>query len=148
MLTQISGIAKPQWVNSIDNYLYILHAIWSSSLRNRATIMSYLYCNTYCIISSKYHQTSNISHTESQHLNVSCLILQLPLPNPLKPGVKSRNYIWLINNFIAYWGVIYIRGLTVGIISRATHIMAVLNKLIIVTEKIKIKGQPTQLISC
>ena len=33
-------------------------------------------------------QTSNISHTKSQKLNVSCLVLQLSLPNPLKPGVK------------------------------------------------------------
>ena len=37
-----------------------------------------------------YHQTSNISHTKSQNLNVSRLVLQLSLPNPLKPGVKSR----------------------------------------------------------
>ena len=37
-----------------------------------------------------YHQTSNIRHTKSQNLNVSHHVLQLPLPNPLKPGVKSR----------------------------------------------------------
>ena len=36
----------------------------------------------------KYLQTSNISGTKSQNLNVSHLVLQLPLPNPLKPGVK------------------------------------------------------------
>ena len=35
-----------------------------------------------------YHQTSNISRTKSHNLNVYCLILQLSLPNPLKPGVK------------------------------------------------------------
>ena len=35
-------------------------------------------------------QTSNIRHTKSQNLNVSCLILQLSLPNPLKSGVVSR----------------------------------------------------------
>ena len=38
----------------------------------------------------KYRQTSNISCTKSLNLNVSCLVLQLSLPNPLKPGVKSR----------------------------------------------------------
>ena len=32
-------------------------------------------------------QTSNIRCTKSQNLNVSCLVLQLFLPNPLKPGV-------------------------------------------------------------
>ena len=37
-----------------------------------------------------YHQTSNISRIKSQNLNVSRLVLQLSLPNPLKPGVKSR----------------------------------------------------------
>ena len=36
------------------------------------------------------HQTSNIRHTKSQNLNVSRLVLQLSLPNPMKSGVKSR----------------------------------------------------------
>ena len=36
-----------------------------------------------------YRKTSSISHTKSQSLNVSHLVLQLSLPNPLKPGVKS-----------------------------------------------------------
>ena len=34
--------------------------------------------------------TSNISHTKSQNLNVSRLALRLPLPNPLRSGVKLR----------------------------------------------------------
>ena len=37
-----------------------------------------------------YRQTSNIDCTISQNLNVFLLVLQLALPNPLKPGVKSR----------------------------------------------------------
>ena len=36
-----------------------------------------------------YRQTSNISHTKPQNLKVSRLVLQLSLPNPVKPGVKS-----------------------------------------------------------
>ena len=69
---------------------------------------------------------SNIRRTKSQNWNVSRLVLQLPLPNPMKPGVKSgwrcswssadrrcSNYIWVINIFIAYWGAPYIRDLTV-----------------------------------
>ena len=73
----------------------------------------------------KYHKTSSISHTKSQNLNVSCILLQSSLLNPLKPGVKLRwrcswsstdrrcsNYIWVINNFIAYIAA-YIRGFTV-----------------------------------
>ena len=35
-------------------------------------------------------QISNISRTKSQNLDVSCLVLQFPLSNALKPGVKSR----------------------------------------------------------
>ena len=37
-----------------------------------------------------YHQTSNISPTKSQNLNVSRLVFKLSLPNPLKPDAKSR----------------------------------------------------------
>ena len=40
--------------------------------------------------SAVYHQTSNIRHTKCQRLNVSCLLLQLSLLNPLKSGVKLR----------------------------------------------------------
>ena len=39
---------------------------------------------------SNYHKTSCIRHTKSQNLNISCLLLQWSLPNPLKPGVKLR----------------------------------------------------------
>ena len=46
------------------------------------TIMAAVY-HVYCKI-------SNIKGTKSQNLNVSRLILQLSLPNPMKPGVKSR----------------------------------------------------------
>ena len=37
-----------------------------------------------------YHKISNISRTKSQNLNDSHLVLQSSLPNPLRPGVKSR----------------------------------------------------------
>ena len=37
-----------------------------------------------------YRKTSSLSRTKSQDLNVSCLLLQWSLPNPLKPGVKLR----------------------------------------------------------
>ena len=39
----------------------------------------------------EYRKISDISRTKSQNLNDSRLVvLQLTLPNPLKPGVKSR----------------------------------------------------------
>ena len=37
-----------------------------------------------------YVQTPNISRTKSNHLSISRLVLQLCLPNTLKPGNKSR----------------------------------------------------------
>ena len=37
-----------------------------------------------------YHQSSKINCTKSPHLSVSCLVLQLSLPNQLKPVVKLR----------------------------------------------------------
>ena len=39
---------------------------------------------------SKYRQNSNTIRTKSDYLKVSRFILQLSLPNPLKPGFKSR----------------------------------------------------------
>ena len=36
-----------------------------------------------------YRQTFNISRTKFQNLNVSRLVLQLFLPNALKPSIKS-----------------------------------------------------------
>ena len=46
---------------------------------------------------------------KSQNLNVSHLVSQLSVANPLKPGVR-----WVINNFIVYWGATYIIGFTVS----------------------------------
>ena len=46
-----------------------------------------LQLTTDCI---NYCETSSISHTKSQNLNVSCFPLQLFSLNPLKPGVKLR----------------------------------------------------------
>ena len=73
-----------------------------------------------------YHKTSSISHTKSQSLNVSCIFPQLYSLNPLKPCIswewrcswssadrRCSNYIWVINNFIAFEGATYIRGFTV-----------------------------------
>ena len=42
-----------------------------------------------------YRQTSNISRTKSQKLNVARLVLQLSLPNSLQLDVKSRTKMYL-----------------------------------------------------
>ena len=54
----------------------------------------FIWC-TWCIKNAEYfgdcyRKVSNIRCTKSQNLNDSRLVLQLALPNPLKPGVKSR----------------------------------------------------------
>ena len=41
---------------------------------------------TYASMMPQFHQTSNISGSKSQNWNVSRLVLQLSLPNPLKPS--------------------------------------------------------------
>ena len=60
---------------------------------------------------TSYRQVSNIRHTNSQHLKDSRTVLQLSLPNTSKPEWRCSwssahrwcsNYIWVINNYIAY----------------------------------------------
>ena len=79
-------------------------------------ILSYhLYIYIYIYI----YTVKSLVAPKSQNLNVSRLVLQLSLPNPLKQGVeneKVENELEqrrrVIKNFIAYWGATYIRGLT------------------------------------
>ena len=40
-----------------------------------------------------YLKISNISHNKSPNLNVSRLVLQLPLPYPMKPSVENEDVI-------------------------------------------------------
>ena len=56
---------------------------------------SYYWINAEFWSNFDYCQTSNIGHTKSHNLNVSLLILQLSLPDPLKPGIKSRMKMYL-----------------------------------------------------
>ena len=45
------------------------------------------------MIRDYYHQIYNITRTKSKNLNVSRLVLQSLLLNPLKPGVKNEDVI-------------------------------------------------------
>ena len=47
------------------------------------------------IMENNYRKVSNIRRTKSQNLKASRLILQMSLPNPLKPGVKLRMKMYL-----------------------------------------------------
>ena len=52
----------------------------------------------YACVQYDYRPISNISRTTSHNLNGTRLVLQLPLPNPLKPGVKSIMKMWLVQS--------------------------------------------------
>ena len=81
----------------------------------------------FCYNCTDYCKLSNISGTKSPNLTVSRLVLQLSLCPIQWSQVLSRewrcswssadrrcsNYIWVIDNFIAYQGATYIRDLTV-----------------------------------
>ena len=73
-----------------------------------------------------YRKTSNITHTRPQNLSIPRLVLQLSLPNPLKPSVKSRMTMSLeqrrqamlqlhLSDQQFYWLLrsVYIRGLII-----------------------------------
>ena len=63
-----------------------------------STLLDVRQCTLICFIELCYDESramiqckdSSKSHTKYQNLNVSCLVLQLPLLNPPKPGVKSK----------------------------------------------------------
>ena len=75
----------------------------------KVMITKMYYSDLWYDVNEDYHKVSTKRCTKSQNLNVSHLVLQLSLPNPLKPGVEFKmsanrrcsNYIWVINNFIA-----------------------------------------------
>ena len=52
--------------------------------------LSQFLVSSQAIIKENYRKTSSMSRTKCQNLNVSNLVLQFSLLNPLKPGVKSR----------------------------------------------------------
>ena len=90
-----SELQKPvvfhcQEITWTANILYILWEIISMS-RVMDLLPGYLY---YRLIATQhkgeYRKISNISRTKSPNLNVSRLVLQLSLLNPLNTGVKSR----------------------------------------------------------
>ena len=73
------------WNQSLHfNYIFsFIHLPSKSMYCNRLSCMSIRKHNF-----SYYRKTSSINHTKSQNLTVSRVVLQLSLPNPLKPGVK------------------------------------------------------------
>ena len=115
------------WLDHYPNHKDIVATLsyqWKLLCRNMcartllrlSTTISCTFCRTnpYELFKSHvtYRQIANKSRTKSQNLNVCRLVLQLPLPTPLEPGILSRewrcswsnadrrcsNYIWMIRN--------------------------------------------------
>ena len=100
-----------------DDIFYVF-IVLNAQCRDLLTTSFYKNCQRYELKlynQCKLPQTSSISRTKSENLNVSRLVLELFLSNPVKPGVsvaqwryswssadkRCSNYIWVINNFIA-----------------------------------------------
>ena len=69
---QVYNCISPHWKKPLKQ---VRNACYSSSV----------------LCSYWYNQTSNIGRIKSPNLNVSCLVLHLPLPNPMKPGVENED---------------------------------------------------------
>ena len=75
----------------VNNFLIIL---WPTLLLHCLSLLSFILMQSSAAMTQSITITVkslNIRCTKSQTLNVSHLILQLSLPNPMKPGVKSKN---------------------------------------------------------
>ena len=61
-------------------------------MTNRKTYITLEYVNRMLLVGGGPSVTFLVSirRIKSKTSNVSCLVLQLPLSNPLKPGIKSR----------------------------------------------------------
>ena len=71
------------------SFIYIQAPDFITAVPTEGFVISRLNTDKLTQLSSEYHKISNISGTKSENLNVSRFVLQLPLLNLLKSGVKS-----------------------------------------------------------
>ena len=69
------SLVKPQW--NLENWMS--KHIPYKNMQSLIPILTLV----------NWQKISNISRNKSLNLNVSRRVMQLPLPNPMKPGVKS-----------------------------------------------------------
>ena len=53
-------------------------------------IVNAVWLNSFVKFNTEYRKSSNIRRTKNPNINVFRVVLQLFLPNPMRPGVKSR----------------------------------------------------------
>ena len=87
-IATLQKYVSSQWMLSQAVFLPmpVQLSFWSSAAIGQEACDGVMHPDT--VRNESYHQISNISCTKSPNSNVSHFILQLPLPNPLKPGVK------------------------------------------------------------
>ena len=66
-----------------------LCVIIDRNLKDAILILWLIWCLNVIVSLANYRKISNIRRTKSPNLNVSRLVLQLSLPIPMKPGVKT-----------------------------------------------------------
>ena len=74
---------------TLSNKLNILHFNRDIGSQVFDNIAGATWSYSWFLVATTYRQTSNTRRTKSKNRNVYRLFLQLSLPNPLKPGVKS-----------------------------------------------------------
>ena len=78
------------YINHVDMSVTAAWYLYINTQEQRACGLNPTSAGAVCIQNPSYRKTPSISHTKSQNLNVSCILLQLSSFNPLKPGVKLR----------------------------------------------------------
>ena len=82
------------WTNANPGHWHIYVTLWGDELnecpfKQKKIPGIKVTAVTLSPLKLTYHKVSNIRRTKCQNLNDSCLVLQLSVPNPLKPSVKS-----------------------------------------------------------
>ena len=100
ILTELTAV-RDQFLTSLGSHIYwpcawlryLQCVYWTENVcyvSGNIHVHVYIYIYTWVSARKTYRKTCSISCTKSHNLNVSNLVLQLSLFNPLKPGVKSR----------------------------------------------------------
>ena len=75
-------------LDTLCNYFIFITTVISLNVNSSSTEAGLVWGNS--------SQISDRSRAKSQNLNVFSLVLQLSLPNPLKPGANGMSSLWLL----------------------------------------------------
>ena len=100
----VSSTCMIKWCNSLNSLVITYHDIYSqiSNIRHQILTVMFLFLSSSCLCPIHWSQVLGREWRYSWS----------------SADRQCSNYIWVINNFVAYWGATYIRGLVVCIIFR------------------------------